>query len=94
MPTHMRQRFSTDELKSVQLAEPFSFTKGCQTMRFDGLGWRGVRQLNTMLFDLEADPQQAAPIEDAAVEARMVDLMVRLMKENDAPAEQFARLGL
>jgi hypothetical protein len=35
-----------------------------------------------------------APLDDPEVEARMVELLVALMKANDAPPEQFERLGL
>ena len=51
-------------------------------------------EYGTMLFDLEQDPKQEHPIQDEAVEARMKMNMVRLMEENDAPAEQYVRLGL
>jgi hypothetical protein len=37
---------------------------------------------------------QTGKIEDSQAEARMVREMVRLMQENDAPAEQYERLGL
>lgn len=47
-----------------------------------------------LLFDLRDDPQQLHPIHDEAIEARMINLLIRLMKENDAPAEQYRRLGL
>jgi chorismate mutase len=47
-----------------------------------------------LLFDLETDPKQEHPIRDPDVERRMVDHLIRLMKENDAPSEQFERLGL
>jgi hypothetical protein len=53
-----------------------------------------VRTLNTMLFDLETDPAQEQPLDDAEAEARMIAHLVRLMAENDAPAEQYMRLGL
>lgn len=33
-------------------------------------------------------------MEDPAVEEYMIGHLVRLMRENDAPPEQFARLGL
>ena len=46
------------------------------------------------LYDLETDPEQMEPIEDEAVKERMLRLMVRLMKESDAPKEQYERLGL
>ena len=33
-------------------------------------------------------------IKDLMQEQHMIDLMCRLMQENDAPAEQYARIGL
>ena len=96
MPTHMRARFSVEELQDIDLAAPFSFTKGCRTMRIaasDG-GWRNVFQFGTLLFDLETDPKQERPIHDPQIEGRMVEQLIRLMEWNDAPPEQFERLGL
>ncbi len=43
-----------------------------------------------LLFDLRDDPQQQHPIHDEAIEARMINLLIRLMKENDAPADSIA----
>jgi arylsulfatase A-like enzyme len=95
MPTHMRRTFGVDELQDITLAEPFPFTKGCRTLRIAGRPWAVDRDvLKTMLFDLQTDPGQLQPLQDAAVEQRMIRLLVRLMAENDAPAEQYARLGL
>jgi arylsulfatase A-like enzyme len=96
MPTHMRHTFDVEELQAIELAEPFDFTKGCPTMKIEGRtnGWRDIHRFGTLLFDLEADPTQEHPIEDKAVEARMVEHLVQLMKANDAPPEQFERLGL
>ena len=56
--------------------------------------WVGAYQFGTLLFDLAADPRQEHPIHDPEIEARMCRLLVQLMQENDAPEEQFARLGL
>ncbi len=36
MPTHMRHRFTVEELQEIELAEPFQFTKGCRTMKIKG----------------------------------------------------------
>jgi len=47
-----------------------------------------------LLYDLEADPTQAESIENAAVEARMCAHLERLMRECEAPPQQFERLGL
>jgi len=96
MPAHMRHTFDVDELQDIQLAEPFDFTKGCRTMKIAarGGGWKDIYRFGTMLYDLKHDPKQEHPIDDPEVEARMIDLMVDLMKANDAPPEQFRRLGL
>jgi hypothetical protein len=47
-----------------------------------------------MLFDLETDPVQESPINNPGKEAEMIELMRKLMTENDAPEEQFKRLGV
>ena len=94
MPTHMRHRFTVEELQDITLAEPFSFTKGCRTMKIAGRSWATAHTFGTLLFDLENDPEQLHPIHDSAVEERMIRLMVQLMQQNDAPPEQYERLGL
>ena len=48
----------------------------------------------TALYDLEDDPDQERPINSPKVEERMKGHISRLMRENDAPEEQFERLGL
>lgn len=35
MPTHMRQMFQPEELQNIELAGPFSFTKGCKVMKIE-----------------------------------------------------------
>lgn len=91
MPQHMDHAFTAEELRGAQLHPGFAFTKGCPVLKIPVQ--RGFAHPD-LLFDVERDPQQLRPIEDAAVRARMEALLVRLMRENDAPQEQFARLGL
>lgn len=94
MPTHMRYRFAVEELQDIQLAAPFSFTKGCRTMKIPTRQPEQPIRRQTMLFDLAMDPDQTAPINDPAQEARLSARMAELMAANDAPPEQFERLGL
>ena len=115
MPTHIQRLFSVDELKTAELADPFSFTKGCKVLKTESKGYLAVSGGNltcvlpsealagggknaeifrTALYDIEDDPQQLRPLNDGTIEAKMKDLLVRLMRQNDAPAEQFIRLGL
>ena len=51
-------------------------------------GWK------TELYDLETDPHEMQPLEDPEVEARMRKLMVEKMILDDAPVEQYTRMGL
>jgi arylsulfatase A-like enzyme len=98
MPTHMRGRFGVDELQDIQLAEPFSFTQGCRTMKIAARTYVSTYAnphfFGTLLFDLETDPGQMNPLADEEIEQHMIRLLVKLMQENDAPLEQYERLGL
>ncbi len=48
----------------------------------------------THLLDLATDPGQFNPIQDLAVEGRMVGLLEEALLANQAPPEQYERLGL
>ncbi|MCL2831889.1 MAG: sulfatase [Treponema sp.] len=98
MPTHMRTFFSLKEMGTMAIAPPFAFTKGVPVMKIEALAGflsgTAAPQFGTKLFDLQNDPGQENPINDKAAEERMIRLMVKLMKENDCPPEQFERMGL
>ncbi|MFZ2653470.1 MAG: hypothetical protein WAX69_01015 [Victivallales bacterium] len=99
MPTHMHRTFAPEELHGIEkLNEPFSFTKGCKTLKIKSGagGWPGTGGGidKTLLFDTDKDPTQKSPVQDQELEGRMIELLVGCMKENNAPAEQFERLGL
>jgi arylsulfatase A-like enzyme len=98
MPTHMRNRFSIEDLRKAELNEPFSFTKGCKVLRVPSTGIPeldfSAYSFGTMLFDLEKDPGQEHPIQDEKIEQRMLQLMTSIMEENDCPREQYVRLGI
>jgi len=94
MPTHMRGPYGVNELQAIALAEPFSFTRGCRTMKIEGRPWLDPHPFGTLLFDLAADPAQEQPLTDPALEDKMIGHLIRLMKQNDAPIEQYERLGL
>lgn len=94
MPTHMRAPFTPEELAGASLHPPFRFTKGCPTLRIAGRGWIDPDAFGTQLYDVVQDPQQTTPIQDTAIENRMIEAMVKLMAANDAPPEQYDRMGL
>ena len=93
MPTHMRQMFQPDELRTAQLAPPFSFTKGCCVLKINPTQRMGdTTRFGSMLFDLKTDPNKSIENEDVA--ARMRGWIRESLDENDAPAELYARLGV
>lgn len=97
MPTHMASRFSVEELQQWEQVGPFSFTKGCPLMKIPGRPQhisRTVHEQGHLLYDLQNDPEQEHPLDDEQTAARMIDHMIRLMQANDAPPEQYERLGL
>jgi arylsulfatase A-like enzyme len=94
MPTHMRSRFFVEELRDIELADPFSFTKDVRTMRIAAPPAGNPAAYGTLLYDLVEDPDQKNPLNDPDLELRMASLLVAAMRENDAPAEQYERLGL
>ena len=103
MPTHIWELFSTEELAGATLSPPLSFTKNCPVLRIPvletspfspNMGPRCLLENETRLYDLDNDPAQAKPLQDAEIEARLRSTMARLMAENDAPDEAFERLEL
>jgi arylsulfatase A-like enzyme len=94
MPMHIRSRFSVEELANIELAEPFSFTKGCRMMRIPARAWINPHSFGTLLYDVEKNPGQEHPIQDVAIEQRMIGHLLRLMEEHDSPLEQYERMGL
>jgi arylsulfatase A-like enzyme len=96
MPAHMRKMFSVEEMRTMEAAPPFSFTKECPVMKIESDSFQGVRayEFGNLLFDLKNDPDELNPLTDSEIECMMTEHMVKLMEANDAPAEQFQRLGL
>ena len=94
MPTHMRSRFHPAELQAIELNKPFAFTKGCPTMKIPGRGGPHYHGYGTLLFDLVNDPEQMRPLSSRKIEDHMIQLLRAGMAENEAPIEQYERLGL
>lgn len=91
-----------EEMKTAKIHPGFDFTKGSPVIKIKG--GSGIKSLDFppktlleydhLLFDVINDPQQQNPLKDEAIEERMIRGMVKLMKENDSPLEQYTRLGL
>lgn len=98
IPAKMGERTSVKDLQNLELQSPFSFTKGCKTLKIDAAAhsrsFGNMYRFGSRLYDLHTDPNQTTPINDTATELRLINRMLELMKENDAPKEQYERLGL
>ena len=53
-----------------------------------------IDDLDWVLYDLENDPHQENPIKDDSIKNEMIKNMVLLMIENEAPIEEYIRLGI
>ncbi len=103
MPTHITNPFTPEELAQATLAKPFNWTKDVPLLKvpvidrspmFKNYGPGAMLEKDTRLYDLALDPGQSSPIHDEKIEEQLINLMRRLMIQNDAPSEAFKRLGL
>ncbi|MBL6456341.1 sulfatase [Belnapia sp. T6] len=102
MPVHMRTFFEPQELARAELAGPFGFTKGMPVLKLPLVPDAAANMIHryplldarTALYDLDSDPGQATPLDAPAEAVRLAGLMRRLMAEQEAPPEAYARLGL
>ena len=100
MPTHQDTMFGPKELEKMEICGPFSFTKGARLMKIPVPGrlanatFCNSFQYGNFLFDLREDPEQLKPLDDPALEAEMIQALLRMMELSDAPVEQYERLGL
>lgn len=74
-----------------ELSRGFSFTKGMPVLKLKNEKDVSQSHYPTVLYDLARDPAEAAPVEDAGVQARMEAAMQALMRRNDCPEEVFHR---
>ena len=88
MPTHRRGFFSEEELKTLKIHEPFSFTKNIPVMQIKSdKNLKRYVETKSALYDLIKDPGQLNPIEDKSLLAKYKELMINVIKENDPPKE-------
>ncbi|HHV10823.1 MAG TPA: sulfatase [Clostridiales bacterium] len=96
MPTHMVSRFNVNELQDISLQEPFSFTKGCRTMKIlkkAQLGSNDHTNYGTKLFRLSEDPKQENNLNNLKQETIMANAMLEIMHQDECPTERYGRYG-
>lgn len=95
MPTHMSKRFSTDELKDMELSEGFTFTNGCKVLKIKASeGMNHLANFGTKLYNLKDDPRQEKPLQNPEKELELANEMLRLMREDECPTERLKRFGM
>ncbi len=94
MPTHMRGFFDQECLKQAELIDSFRFTEGMPVLKVPGKAVADSYAFGHLLFDLKQDEKQEHPIHDAALEQKMIALLLQGMKESEADEAQYIRLGL
>ena len=94
MPCRMRGMFAPALLKEAELAEPFTFTKGCRLLKTKASPYRvDTTKTGSALYDLSKDNDTNILPEHPEVAARMTEAVRQAMIESDAPAEAFERMG-
>ncbi len=94
MPSHMVGFFDREELKKAEMGEGTAFSDFIPVPKIPAECYIEAFDYGNLLFDLEKDPKQEHPVQDRETEERLSRLMTDLMKREDAPAEQYIRLGL
>lgn len=94
MPCHMNQPFSLMELQKMELAEGFPHMKGCRVLKVPASQQNNCFWYGNRLYDLEQDPEQQNPIRSPETELRLLTAIRDTMVANEAPEEQFIRLGI
>ncbi len=94
MPCHLRAPFSLMELRQAELSDGFPYMKGCKVLKIPASQEYNAYWYGNRLYDLENDPCQKQPIQSETTELRLIAAMRELMVANEAPSEQFRRLGI
>lgn len=103
MPSHLFGYFSNIELSGAELVRDCAYANGYPVLRIPVVPespWyrtHGLaRMVNepTTLFDLDSDPRQLCPLQDAELEESYARLLVETMRYHGAPPEAFTRLEL
>ena len=94
MPCHMRNMFSAEELRQVELVDGFPHMKECRVMKIPQRGSDRAYGFGNLLYDLQTDPFQQSPIHYEETEKRLTEQIKERMEENEAPEEQYIRLGI
>lgn len=93
MPTHMNVRFSESEMEAAKLMTLEGVAK-CPLIQVPAQPFVNAYWYGDLLFDLTADPEEFRPVNNNTLKIKLMNDMLRLMHQNNAPIEQYRRIGL
>jgi hypothetical protein len=96
MPTHIDRFFSPNELAQSKLHPGFTFTKGCPVLRVPSQGYFVQKYVDEVWdscrIDIESETRSS--LVGDKKEDVLYRAMVQIMPDQEAPDEQYIRLGL
>lgn len=99
MPANARGFFSKSMLAQAELTVMDGYSHGIPVLKMPAeertpmVGYER-KEIRDLIFDLNADPGEKHPIDDAALKERLTALLRETMKRHHSPEEQFVRLGV
>ncbi len=100
MPTHQQSLFTCEELKYGELSDGFGFTKETKILkipvltRLKNATFCNSFQYGSKLWSLRDDPQQENALVNPAIEADLLNALIKQMQFHEAPEEQYERFGI
>ena len=94
MPTRMRNYFEENKLMKATLDTTFNCFKKYPVLKVPATSMFSSYRFGNKLFDLWEDPYQKNNINDLDIEISMIEKIRKLLLENEAPLEQYTRLGI
>jgi len=102
MPAHLEDMFSIEELKTAELVDPFTFTKGAPVLRMQvspdvgetGVHCSSIWQGGASLYDLREDPGQLRPLDNKPITDHLIQIIGNEMRSHDAPMEIYSHYSL
>lgn len=94
MPTKLRGFLSLNALKNTTLTNEFECFDHTNVLKIKSSGFMSSYRFGNKLFDLQTDSTQSKPLDDINLELEMIEKMRKVMVENEAPSEQYERIGI
>lgn len=94
MPTKLRGFFSRNQLNNMKLVNNFNFLNNCPVIRTVAELESSSYIFGNRLYDLKNDKFQENPLDNVEIEVEMIEKLRLSMIDNEAPYEQYERLGI